>query len=239
MVSYQSPVQGGQRSQVVSTSGHPLGKANGNSEAEALAQRKHPTHLVLCNRRATNPYLSNKSVQLGLVRSGAVQIALDWFYVGILGSESFIATYVRNIHGEPDRETPWLFWALCKSVCSTDLLWVKITRKYIEHPVERTYSRSTLLVHWDCWLYSKYIWTPLRGELIIFLSSSLTLSLLSLKVYSPNLLKRKCISEVARIGSIIIFHLSKLWKAKFSILFDVIFLLRLQGKFDIDQSKSW
>ena len=43
------------------------------------------------------------------------------------------------------------------------------------------------------------------------------------KVYSPNILKRKCISEVVRRGSIIIFHLSKLWKAKFSIPCDVIF----------------
>ena len=38
-----------------------------------------------------------------------------------------------------------------------------------------------------------------------------------------------------RTGSIIIFHLSKLWKAKFSILCDVIFLVRMQEKFDIDQ----
>ena len=30
------------------------------------------------------------------------------------------------------------------------------------------------------------------------------------KVHSPNILKEKCISEVVRIGSIIIFHLSKL-----------------------------
>ena len=37
-----------------------------------------------------------------------------------------------------------------------------------------------------------------------------------------------------RIGSIISFHLSKLAKAKFSILCDVIFLARLQGKFAID-----
>ena len=43
-------------------------------------------------------------------------------------------------------------------------------------------------------------------------------------------------SEVVTIGSIIIFHLSKLWKAKFSILCDVIFLVRLKGKFDIDHS---
>ena len=44
-------------------------------------------------------------------------------------------------------------------------------------------------------------------------------------------------SEVVRIGSIIIFHLSKLKKAnEFSILCDVIFLVRLQGKFGIDHS---
>ena len=43
-------------------------------------------------------------------------------------------------------------------------------------------------------------------------------------------------SDVVRIGSIIIFHLSKLWKAKFFILCDVIFLVRLQGKFEIDHS---
>ena len=46
-------------------------------------------------------------------------------------------------------------------------------------------------------------------------------------------------SEVVRIGVIIIFHLSKLWKPKFSILCDVIFLERLQGKLEIDQSWDW
>ena len=55
------------------------------------------------------------------------------------------------------------------------------------------------------------------------------------KVHSPKP-KKKCISEVVRIGSIIIFHLSKLWKTKFSTLRDAIFLLRLQGKFEIDHS---
>ena len=35
-----------------------------------------------------------------------------------------------------------------------------------------------------------------------------------------------------RIASVIIFHLSKLWKAKFSMLCDVTFLARLQGKLD-------
>ena len=34
----------------------------------------------------------------------------------------------------------------------------------------------------------------------------------------------------------IIFHLSKLWRAKFSILCDGTFLVRLLEKFDIDHS---
>ena len=42
------------------------------------------------------------------------------------------------------------------------------------------------------------------------------------------------IGEMVRIGSIIIVHPSKLWKAKFFMLCDVIFLVRLQGKFDTD-----
>ena len=58
------------------------------------------------------------------------------------------------------------------------------------------------------------------------------------KVHSPNLLKRKCISKVVRICIKIIFHLSKLWKAKFSLLCDVIFIVRLQGNFDIDHSQE-
>ena len=41
---------------------------------------------------------------------------------------------------------------------------------------------------------------------------------------------KKNISEVVRIGSIIIFNSSKLWKAKFFILCDVIFLVKCRGK---------
>ena len=51
------------------------------------------------------------------------------------------------------------------------------------------------------------------------------------KVHPPNLVNQKCISEGVRIGSIIIFYLVKLWKTKFFVLYDVIFLVRLQGKF--------
>ena len=57
-------------------------------------------------------------------------------------------------------------------------------------------------------------------------------------MYSPNLSKSDCMSDVARICSIITFHLSKLSKVKFSILCDVIFLVRLQGNFDIDHSQE-
>ena len=58
-------------------------------------------------------------------------------------------------------------------------------------------------------------------------------------VHSPNLPKEKCMSEVVRIVRLIIFHLRKLWKAKFFILCHVIFLLRLQEKFEVDHSWEW
>ena len=48
----------------------------------------------------------------------------------------------------------------------------------------------------------------------------------------------KCISEGVRIGRIV-FHPSKLWKSKFFILCDTIFLVRWQGKFEIDHSWEW
>ena len=46
-------------------------------------------------------------------------------------------------------------------------------------------------------------------------------------------------SELVRIGRKTICHLSKLWEAKFFILCDVIFLVRLQEKFEIDHSWEW
>ena len=67
-----------------------------------------------------------------------------------------------------------------------------------------------------------------------------TTSSISFQENYPNILQRKCISEVARIGSIIIFHLRKQWKAKFFILCDVIFLLMLQGKFgNPNPARDW
>ena len=65
-----------------------------------------------------------------------------------------------------------------------------------------------------------------------------TLSLPSSKSMFSQPFKDKFISEVVRIGSITIFLLSKLGKARFSILCDVIFLVKLQGKFEIDHLGS-
>ena len=58
-------------------------------------------------------------------------------------------------------------------------------------------------------------------------------------IRSPNLLRRNCISDVVRIGSTIVSHLIKLWNVKFFLLCDVIFLVKLQGKFELDQSWKW
>ena len=62
----------------------------------------------------------------------------------------------------------------------------------------------------------------------------LTLSLPSSKSTFPQPRREKCIIEVVRIGSIIIFYLSKVWEAKFFTLCDVIFLVRLKEKFEMD-----
>ena len=67
----------------------------------------------------------------------------------------------------------------------------------------------------------------------------LTLPLQSSKSTFSQHFKDKFIGDAVRIGSIILFHLSKLWKAKSFILCDVRFLVRLQGKLEIDHSWEW
>ena len=67
-----------------------------------------------------------------------------------------------------------------------------------------------------------------------FFAYLLTFSLPSSKSAFSQPFEEKWTSEVARIGSIIIFHICKLWKGKFFILCDVIFLVRPQGKFEVD-----
>ena len=56
------------------------------------------------------------------------------------------------------------------------------------------------------------------------------------KYICPILWREIGIGEAVRIGSMIILHLSKRWKANLFILCDVIFLVRLQGKLYIDHS---
>ena len=78
----------------------------------------------------------------------------------------------------------------------------------------------------------------LQSQGTVLICTKLTLSLLSSKSTFSQPFKEKCVSEVARICSIIIFHLSKPLKVKFSILCAVIFLVRLQEKFDSDHSQE-
>ena len=67
-------------------------------------------------------------------------------------------------------------------------------------------------------------------------SSVLTVSLPSLKKYLlPTFYIEQCISDAMYI----VFHLSKLWKAKFFILCDIILLVRLQEKFELEHSWEW
>ena len=69
--------------------------------------------------------------------------------------------------------------------------------------------------------------------------ASLTLPRPCSKRTFSQLYKEKCISEAVRVGSVNSFHLNNLWKATFFILCDVIFLMRLEGKFEVDHSWEW
>ena len=67
-----------------------------------------------------------------------------------------------------------------------------------------------------------------------------TLSLPSSKsTFSQPFQREIYISDVVRIDSIIIYPLSKLWNAKFSIMCGVIVLVRVQEKFEVDHSWEW
>ena len=88
-----------------------------------------------------------------------------------------------------------------------------------------------------------YLWTVQ----LLWIISSMTMAWAFFNPFSPKL--KKCILPNFKkqsyercsknLYSIITFHLSKLCKVKFSILCDVIFLVRLQGNFDIDHSQEW
>ena len=78
------------------------------------------------------------------------------------------------------------------------------------------------------WCQLTEVWSSKTGMWM-----RLTLSLPS-STFSTEMYK-----EVARIGSIVILYMSKLWKARFFMLCDVIFLVRLQEKFEMDHSWEW
>ena len=90
-------------------------------------------------------------------------------------------------------------------------------------------------------LHRLHRWTTVNRPLADWCPTyqPLTLSLPSSNSTFSQPSKEKCMSDVVRIGSIIICQHSKLWTAKFFILCGVIFLVRLQGKFDIDHSWEW
>ena len=86
--------------------------------------------------------------------------------------------------------------------------------------------KSGNCIRWSGLLARRLLWNMNGGSDALLPNSKST--------FSQHFTEGKCISEVVRIGRIIIFYLSKRWKAMFSILCDVIFLVRLQWKFEID-----
>ena len=106
------------------------------------------------------------------------------------------------------------------------------------HSLPRLEDDYTIHSHYIAYAFS--LWEVGRMYFLILgvkRLNTLTLSLPSSKTTTfSQPFKEKRISEVVRIGSIVIFYLSKLWKPKFSILCDVTFLMRLQEKFEIDHA---
>ena len=124
-----------------------------------------------------------------------------------------------NVQGNDREQTPTLMIIVAQvTVNEVAQLW-KDTRLLQDH-VPRGLVEDHLVEHVH----------DLQHHLVVFLFGCGK----SKQTWSTFLksFREECISEVVRIGSKIIFHLSKLWKSKFFILCDLIFLVRLQGKFD-------
>ena len=136
-------------------------------------------------------------------------------------------------------EQPWWFsgllltvkWAVHAVIITAVLVKIFV----FGEPVTRPHSEKAVVF----WRHQKQADADLAHVRDPVYAACLTLSLPSSRSTFSQPFQEKCISEVVRIGVIIICHLSKLWKNKFSILYDGIFLVRLQGKFDIDHSWEW
>ena len=133
---------------------------------------------------------------------------------------------------------PWLFpsctvWVrLFAYTLYASLLWFSVQLDIYSTSVNIDVGRRMLC--WFCWF--SLLMSRTRLHRLARRPPRCSRWGLCLQVHSPNILNEKCVSGVVRIGSVIIRHLSELWKAKFFILCDVIFLVRLQGKFAIDHS---
>ena len=125
-----------------------------------------------------------------------------------------------------------------KLISCLDELPTKHTKTFHEHYFSLCIFLAPGQYHFDDkWAYTKThhrkkLWKGQAPPILAF-------SLSSSKSRFSQPFKKRCISEVGRIGSIIIFQLSKLCKAEFFILCDVIFLVRLQEKFEVVHSWEW
>ena len=138
-----------------------------------------------------------------------------------------------------------MFWCCCADACVAGedwSLWCYVLMLLCRCLCHWWGLVSVMLLYLMATFVNVYCGTFIRWETAEWLgivTSTLdksTLSLPSSKGAVPNLPKEKGMSEVVRIGSIIISHLSKRWKAKFFTLCDVISLVKLQGKFEVDHS---
>ena len=127
-------------------------------------------------------------------------------------------------------------------------LWIfkffKLCATYCGNPIFQTRNAENDTLWGGTYLYGLYMGVPLPRVQYLNLFKE---TVACINFFTPNFkdyilptFKKRCIRDaVVRIGSITIFHLSKLWKAKFLILCDVIFLVRPQDKFEINQSFEW
>ena len=129
----------------------------------------------------------------------------------------------------------WVNSGICRQLYPMNALEnIRFRKREIEKGRETETASLTLV--WFLASASNLCIAHLKGHLILIL----TLSLPSSKSTFSQPFKYIYISYVVRISSIIIFNLSNLeWKAKFSILSGVIFLVRLQGNLKLIRPRAW
>ena len=135
----------------------------------------------------------------------------------------YLRFYSATVHSATSRQkTGWLLWR------TAQMQW---------QGAMKVSNNSCIFSFACCFSYSISSHDPLHTDVQVFECS--TLSFPSSKSTFSQPFKEKCMWGSEKIGSIINFHLSKLWKVKLSILCHVIFLVRPQGKFEFDHSWEW